>query len=123
MFNQKSLERLSKADPKLQEFAHDLEKIIPDLQISCTVRGKEEQELAFKNGNSKAHFGQSPHNFEPSRAIDFVFITNGKSDWTAKRYKDLANYVRAKYPAIQAGAFFKSFTDLPHYELKGWKHG
>ena len=121
MFSKSSNERIAKADPRLQKMCRELEVLYPDLQISCSVRGESGQNNALIGGFSRAHFGESPHNYEPSLAVDFVFVSKGVADWTAKRYVDLANYVRVKYPEIQCGAFFKSFKDNPHVEISGWK--
>ena len=121
MFSKSSNERIAKADPRLQRMCRELEVLYPDLQISCSVRGESGQNNALIGGFSRAHFGESPHNYEPSLAVDFVFVAKGVADWTAKRYVDLANHIRKNYPDVTCGAFFKSFKDNPHFEISGWK--
>jgi hypothetical protein len=41
-----------------------------DNSIICGRRGEREQEKAFKEKRSKAHFGESPHNYPESFAVD-----------------------------------------------------
>ena len=40
--------------------------------VICGFRGRYEQEKAYMAGKSKAKFGQSKHNLQPSLAVDVV---------------------------------------------------
>ena len=68
-FSQTSLDRLATCDPRLQEVANRVIGIV-DFTILCGARGKEDQEKAFAEGNTKVHFPNSYHNKTPSQAFD-----------------------------------------------------
>jgi peptidoglycan L-alanyl-D-glutamate endopeptidase CwlK len=121
-FSAKSKASLAKARPELQKlFAAVI------LEIDCTVldseRGKAAQEKAFKAGNSKAHFGQSPHNFTPSIAVDVVPYPLDWDDIAA--FKKLGAVVKRKAKElgipISWGGDWRSLKDFPHYELSPWR--
>jgi len=119
-FGKKSLERLSQCDPRLQKLCLALiDKSDFDLTITCGYRGKEEQEDAFAKGNSKAHFGQSKHNFLPSKAVDICPypIKWDKNDirWH-KMISSAYELARQQGIKIRSGKFF-AFEDYPHIEL------
>lgn len=62
---------------------------------------------------------QSPHNFNPSFAIDVAFKLNGKLDWSSKWFETFSKYMKSTL--IEWGGDWKSFRDTPHYEIKGWQ--
>lgn len=115
--------RLEQCDPRLQLICNELlKKCGFDLTITCGYRGKEEQEQMFKEGKSKAHFGQSKHNTMPSKAVDIVpYPVN----WDLKDYRwgkmvALAYEIARKNNInIRSGAFFTGLADWPHIELMG----
>lgn len=124
-WGKKSRERLATCDKRLQVLANEMLKRSPfDLTVICGYRGEEEQEEMFEKGSSKAHFGQSKHNYRPSRAID---ICPYPINWDEKdsRWQEMA--LNAMWCAgglgieITWGGSFKSIKDLPHIELKGEK--
>ena len=99
-----------------------LERSPFDLTITCGHRSKDEQDMAYNNGTSKARFGQSKHNFLPSRAIDIIpYPVN----WDSKDTRWQETALNAMWCAgklgfeITWGGTFKTLKDLPHYELKG----
>jgi len=125
-FTETSKRRISECDKQLQILAYELEKLFGNIQVSCGKRGKADQELAYKNGTSRAHYGQSPHNTDPdSNAIDFVFVNAGKCDWSIKPY--LLMIIKAKEIAkekgltLTYGGEFKSLKDYPHIEITNWR--
>lgn len=65
------------------------------------------------------HGGQSPHNYNPSYALDVAFLNNGKVDWSDKLFRAFASYM--SNPKIEWGGGWK-FKDMPHYEVKGWRN-
>lgn len=99
-----------------------------DMTIVCGERNEAEQEEAFNAGFSKAHFGQSPHNFSPSRAVDVAPYQHGQIQWAdLGLFKTIAQYIRAANEKLlelkivsieleQIGAW-----DKPHWEVRGWK--
>lgn len=62
---------------------------------------------------------QSPHNYFPSFAIDVTFLINGKTSWDEKYFIAFSKYMKTEN--IEWGGDWKSFKDLPHYEIKNWK--
>jgi len=120
-FGRKSCEKLEQCDVRLQTLCNRmLERSDFDMTITCGHRGEEEQEKAFKEGKSKAHFGQSKHNEYPSRAVD---ICPYPINWDTKDPRwdkmvalayDTAREIGIR---IRCGAFF-SFKDYPHIELE-----
>lgn len=118
-----SLERLNSCDKRLQDMANMmLERSEFDLTITCGHRSKDEQDLAYLNGNSKARFGESKHNFYPSLAVDIVPYPI-KWDSKDKRWQEMA--LNAMWCAgklgfeITWGGSFKTLCDCPHFEMKG----
>lgn len=94
-----------------------------DFTVICGVRDKANQETAYRDKKSKARFGQSPHNFEPALAFDAVPYP---IDWNdTKRFKAMAEVMKAAAVKVGVkitwGGDFKSFTDMPHFELTGWQ--
>lgn len=90
-----------------------------DFSVICGHRGKEAQEAAFKAGHSKAKWGQSSHNEQPSKAVDIVPYP---IDWhDLERFKSLARYLKqvAKDEGVKLywGGDWKNFKDYPHYSL------
>lgn len=81
-------------------------------------------EAGRKITNAKA--GQSPHNFQPSRAFDVMLVNpDGSANWVDANYLHFAEYVKAAAAklkiAVSQGAYWKSFRDMPHTELLAWK--
>ena len=94
----------------------------PQPFITCTYRSGEEQNKLYnqvpKVTNAKA--GQSPHNYNPSFAFDIAFIgLNKKVVCTAKYFKMFADCIESD--VVSWGGNFKSFVDMPHFELKMWR--
>ncbi len=121
-FSQRSKRARAELHPKLQQIVDEAIKEI-DFVILDAQRGRAEQERAFKQGNSKAHFGQSAHNFEPAVAMD---ICPYPIDWNnIERFKEMAKVVKAKAKAlgieVDYGGDWKSIKDYPHFELSNWK--
>lgn len=118
------MEDLKEAHPLLQKLVAEVTKRYPTLRFRVldARRGRVEQEEAFKKKRSKAHFGQSPHNYTPAIALDIVPLP---LDWKdLGSFKKLATYfikvaAELKIP-ISWGGNWKSFKDYPHYELTPW---
>ena len=118
-----STERLVTCDKKLQAIADMMLERSPfDLTITAGYRTEDEQNEAYKNGKSRAKFGESKHNFFPSKAIDIVPV---KVNWDSNDWKwaymcalayDCAMELGIK---IKCGFFFKSIKDCPHIEIVG----
>jgi peptidoglycan L-alanyl-D-glutamate endopeptidase CwlK len=96
-----------------------------------SMRDRAHQELAFRTGRSKAHFGQSAHNYIPAIAID---VAPYPIDWNnPKRFFELQKVVmriahEMNVPLTWGGDWDgdgdlhdQKLVDLPHYELKPWR--
>lgn len=118
--SKKSKERLETCDDRLIIIVSDVLKVM-DITILCGHRGKEEQEKAFSEGKSRAHFGQSKHNSYPSLAVD---IAPYPINWDVKDPRwnimcDLVLYVAERYGIkMRLGRDFTNLKDYPHVELE-----
>jgi len=130
-FDKGSVARLSKAHPLLQRLFNEVVKKMP-IMILDSQRGRAAQELAFKKGHTKVHFGKSAHNWSPALALDVVPLP---LDWkNTKPFIFLGKMIvlplakEMKIP-IRWGADWnmnddlsdESFVDMPHYELHPWR--
>jgi hypothetical protein len=101
-------------------FQRDLDKLAIPFFTVCGPRGRADQEAAFARGNSKARFGQSPHNY--GLAVDMVHGTRfwdlSKKEWAWIGYfsKVVAN--RIKVPITWGGDWG---WDMAHWQLRDWK--
>lgn len=68
-FSKASLAARAKMHPLLQKIVDEAIKVI-DFKILDATRGRAAQTKAFLQGNSKAKFGQSAHNYVPAVAGD-----------------------------------------------------
>lgn len=135
-FSSTSHTRLKSCHPDLQRVFY---KVIQDIDIIiiCGHRSEEDQERAYREGNSMAHFGESPHNKKPSMAVDVSLYHPDKPHirWAeTHEFYFLAGYViaLAKSMGIDiewGGDWDKDydfeeggFIDLPHFQLAGWKN-
>ena len=129
-FSSRSLIALRQAHPKLQEVAYRaIER--HDFTVICGHRGRAEQEAAYRKGTSNARFGQSPHNFTPSLAIDIVPYPLDWDDTAAfKKMGDVfMSCARELKIPVRWGADWdrddrhsdESFLDWPHFELHPWR--
>ena len=68
-FSQESFSKLSTCHQDLQILFYEVIK-----SFDCTIlegyRNEQDQEKAFKEGNSKLHWPNGKHNSSPSRAVD-----------------------------------------------------
>ena len=119
-YGQSSRERLNTCHPLLQNLFEEVIKHV-DCTILCGRRGRDDQEKAFSEGKSRAHYGQSPHNYSPSLAVD---VMPYPIDWNdMDRLKAFAHDVKLIAAVMKIkvrwGGDFESFFDGPHWELVG----
>lgn len=120
--------RFAQLHPSLQAIVDEVLHY-RDISITCSYRSREEQEEAYRKGNSRAHFGQSAHNFLPARAVDIVPypipMKNGGWDNNSKEWDELAQLfleiAKRKNIEITWGGTFTKLVDKPHFELKNWR--
>lgn len=90
----------------------------PEAHIACAGRGKIDQELAFHKGASKAHYGQSSHNY--NCAIDIFELRGMEAVWDKAWFQKVVG--ENLYPFLKwYGAPGASFYELPHVEVSDWK--
>lgn len=114
------------ADERLVEFALKLDEIKVDgvtnwITSAPSMRSPEEQDKAFDRGTSPIHFGDSPHNFYPSYAMDCYpqvpreVSENGLS-------KEHEHYRRMGELAESMGLRWGGrWGDNPHIEVASWR--
>lgn len=130
-FGTQSKKELAKAHPKMQAILKEAIKHV-DFKILNSTRGKAAQEKAYRTGHSKAHFGDSAHNYVPSIAVD---LFPAPYDWdNTKAFNNLYHVMMeaAKSLSIplRSGADWdmnglrpgdKDNWDAGHYELHPWR--
>ncbi len=121
-FSQRSLQNLNQCHPILVKVAQEAIKTY-DFTVVCGYRNEEAQEKAYREGASKAHFGESPHNFQPSLAFDaysYPIDVNSipLAQLLGKAIKEAAKRLDL---SIEWGGDWKGFKDYPHFQLRNWK--
>jgi peptidoglycan L-alanyl-D-glutamate endopeptidase CwlK len=129
-FGTTSAGRLAAAHPLLQKLFNEVIKHV-DIIILESQRGKADQETAFAKGNSKAHFGQSAHNWTPSVALDVApnpLDWNNRASFIAVSKVVLPLAKQMGIPIRWGGDWNMNgiltderLSDLPHYELNPWR--
>lgn len=117
-FGKTSRARLETCHPDLQRLFNEVIKEM-DCSIICGHRGKVDQDEAFRLGNSKVTWPRSKHNSTPSNAVDAVPYP---IDWkNFDRFNQMAVIVKRKAEELGIkivwGGDWKTFKDLPHWEL------
>lgn len=118
-FSDMSQARLKTCDDRLQLlFNHIIME--EDCSILCGHREKEAQDKAYNEGFSKVQWPNSKHNSYPSKAVDVLPYPINWMDHD--RIALFASKVKAKAVdlgiKIRWGGDFKSFKDMPHFELE-----
>lgn len=91
-FSQESVSKLSQCHIDLQVLFFEIIKTF-DCTILIGHRNEEDQEKAFKEGNSKLNWPNGKHNSNPSNAVD---VSPYPIDWNnTKRFYWFAGYVMA----------------------------
>lgn len=124
-FSKKSEARLQTCHPDLQAVCRELIKQF-DFSVLEGHRGEDEQNAAYKKGNSQLRFPNSAHNKTPSLAVD---IAPYPIDWyNLSRFRELIYRFDAVAAVLRDrgeikshfdyGAFWRDFKDYPHIEIK-----
>jgi peptidoglycan L-alanyl-D-glutamate endopeptidase CwlK len=128
VFSKKSLEKLKTCDPRLQKLFTEVVKHF-DCTVVVGIRGKEDQELAFKTGKSKLNWPNSKHNKTPSLAVDVVPFLNGGITWDDKECTYFAGVVKGIAAMLNINIRWggdwdqdndvkdNTFNDLVHFEI------
>ena len=129
-FSSRSLNNLAQCHPDLQRVANEAIKTF-DFVVICGYRNQADQEAAFRAGNSKARFGQSPHNYQPSAAFDACPFP---IDWNNRQaFVRMAGVIMDAAKGLNVSLRWggdwnrngrtgdERFVDLPHFELHPWR--
>jgi len=103
---------------ELREWFEEFQSRHAQFHISCAGRGREEQEKHFRNGKSRAYYGQSAHNY--NAALDIWVNENGKYTLPKELYNKVLR-PNLKPWIKWYGEPGSSFYELPHCEVKNWK--
>lgn len=131
VFGTQSKKQLAKALPQLQAVLKEAILHV-DFKILDATRGRHAQERAFRQGHSKAHFGDSAHNYVPSIAVD---LFPAPYDWDNKKaFADLYHAMMAASKKLNIpirsgldwnmdglGPRDTDNWDGGHYELHPWR--
>jgi peptidoglycan L-alanyl-D-glutamate endopeptidase CwlK len=119
-FGSGSRSNLKTCHPDLIKIAEEVIKSI-DHSITEGHRGREKQNQAFKDGNSKVEYPNGMHNTWPSLALDFVpWPFNWKSDWNDKaRFREIWEAYKAEGKRFDIELRWGGSWgwDSPHIEL------
>ena len=126
-FGNTSKKRLKTCDEKLQILFNEIVKVF-DCSILVGHRGEEDQNKAYKEGNSQVKWPKGKHNKKPSSAVD---VAPYPIDWEDReRFSYFAGFVkgvawRLNIPIRWGGDWDgdtelsdNNFDDLVHFELK-----
>lgn len=131
IFSSVSKKRLLGAHPLLQKLMNAAIKEF-DFTILQSQRGRADQELAFKLGNTKVHYGNSAHNWAPAIALD---IAPYPVNWSRLKpfiilqFEIIKPIARKLDIEIRQGLDWnrngditdENFIDYPHVELHPWR--
>jgi hypothetical protein len=116
--------KLCQAHVSLRDWFHKVKAANPNVHISWSYRGQEDQEKAFQEGKSKLHYPDSAHNKvgqdeQPcARALDlFQIDEDGVARFSPPFYAKLAAQCLDDRDPIRWGGTFKSLGDKDHFEL------
>ena len=120
VFSRKSESRLSSCHSKLQVLMRAVLQV-QDISIICGHRTKQTQNSYYRSGTSKLKWPDSKHNKSPSLAVDIIaYPFCGWNNLDA--FKELSVIVKEKADElgikIKWGGDFKSFVDMPHWQLE-----
>lgn len=129
-FDAASARNLAKAHVLLQLVMNEARKEV-EFRVLDATRGKAAQEKAYREGNSKAKYGQSAHNYLPAVAVD---IFPAPYDWNKlDAFRNAAAVImriaKARGVPLRWGGDWnmdgdKTKTDawdMPHFELHPWR--
>jgi hypothetical protein len=104
----------------LRAWFEELQAKNPEAHVACAGRGQDDQEMLFHRKATRAHFGQSAHNY--NAALD-LFEMGGE---TVKDIYEIKWFKRVIGPNVPEwmewyGKPGSKFWELPHVEVRDWK--
>lgn len=117
-FSKHSAEKLATCDERLQRLFNKVVETA-DCAILWGFRNEVDQDECFAIGTSKAKWPDSPHNVEPSHAVDVMPVPIDWNDWVRLRlFVEFVKKTAAELGiAVRWGGDFKSIKDGDHWEL------
>ena len=112
------LDKFPGFDEQIRKWFEDMQSRVKDCHVSYAGRGKKDQELFFKQGTSKARWGESPHNYNV--AVDLFRLIVTGAEFSRQWYTDVVKPEIAKVDFLEWGGDWVRWKDFPHVELKGW---
>lgn len=100
----------------LREWFEQFQEFHPEAHISCAGRGEIEQESMFQEKRSRAHYGESPHNF--NAAIDVFCIVPGIDIYDREWFERVLAPIIPSH--FEWGGSWKKFPDYPHIQVRNW---
>lgn len=121
-FSQKSLNKLSTVDARLQLLAKEVLKISKvDFGISYGLRTDTEQQEIYKTGASRCDGVINRSKHQDGKAFDFVCYINNKITFEKKYYYYIVGLMQVTASQlninINCGVWFKNLEDCGHIEL------
>ena len=105
-------------NPDLLSWFKWAQSLHPELHASCAGRGKVDQEECFLKKTSRAHYGQSAHNY--NCGLDLFFIVPGKEIYDRELFNELIPKIMVD-DLVWYGAPGSVFFELPHVEVRNWR--
>lgn len=93
----------------------------PEAHISCAGRGFEDQEAARNAGASKAHYGQSAHNYNCAIDLFVMDFKNYPNELYPKKWFDTVLAPEIPFFLNWYGAPGQPFPEMPHLEIREWR--
>jgi peptidoglycan L-alanyl-D-glutamate endopeptidase CwlK len=130
-FSARSKKSLSTLHPLLRSILEEAIKEF-DFVVLDSTRGRAAQELAFRQGNSKAHFGDSAHNYLPAIAVDicpYPIDWDNTKAFVKLQFEVIKPLAKKLNIPIRQGLDWnmngkvtdEKFRDYPHIELHPWR--
>jgi len=126
-FGRTSKKRLETCDERLQSLFNEVVKVF-DCSILVGHRGEEDQNKAYKEGNSQVKWPKGKHNKKPSSAVD---VAPYPIDWEDReRFSYFAGFVKGVAWRLNTHVRWggdwdgdtelsdNNFDDLVHFELR-----
>jgi len=124
VLSEKSKANMCCVDERLIRIAHraiQITKIDFGIPNTGGIRSEKAQNKLFKEGRSKADGYEKRSKHQEGKALDFYAWVHGAASWekeylaqVAAAFLQAANEFQIK---IQWGGLWKSFEDMPHFEL------
>lgn len=104
----------------LREWFEFFQSEHPEGHVSCAGRGQIDQEALFEKNATRAHFGESAHNY--NAAID-IFEMGGQDSKDIYEINWFYDVLAASLPDFVSwyGSIGSRFFEMPHIEVKNWK--